>query len=100
MGQRIRHATINYTAIVLVAASVFYVLSGVVPPDSRARAFFLLCGPAIGLFSHLGVWEFGFFSLFVFPWLLLGGKKAAIGLGGFVVSWLCAGWFIYGPTLL
>ena len=96
--QRFRQATINYGAIVLVAASAFSVLNGVVPFGSRARSYFWLFGPAVGLFGHLGVWEFAFYSLFVFPWLLVAGKRAVIGVGGFAVSWLGAGWSIYGHS--
>lgn len=99
VGQRIRRAVINYAAIVLVAASAFYVLNSVVPIESRGRRLFLLLGPAPALFSHLSVYEFGFYSLFVFPWLLLGGKRVVIGLAGFAVSWLSVGWHMWGPAL-
>jgi hypothetical protein len=92
------NALLTYGVVSTVAALGFYFLSPAVSSNSPWQYLFILLGPAPLLLSHWSLYGFLLCSLFVFPWLLLGGRRSAIGVTGFVVSWVGIGWLQWGPS--
>lgn len=95
---RIAFAFGIYAALVLIAGIAFYWMRQGVPEDSQVRYVYVLCGPALALFTHMGYFLFGTQSLLLIPWLMLGALRARVrnlSIIVFSLTWLSIGWYMY-----
>lgn len=87
-----------YAALVLIAGIVFYWMRQGLSDDSPVRYAYVLCGPALALFTHMGYFLFGTQSLLLIPWLMLGALRARVrnlSIIVFGLTWLGIGWYMY-----
>lgn len=84
-----------YVLLCLSAAFLYVGLRAWIPPDSISRpVVFVVAGPALSLFTHMGPILFGLQSLFVLPWLIgvfLSSRNRRLFFAVFVASWLLMG---------
>lgn len=100
---RILGALVVYGLISFAMAFVYLRLRGWIDSASPLRPhIYLISGPSLGLFTHLGYFLYGFLSFFTFPWLALSflkPEKKRQFLTVFLAVWLCTGWMLAGLFL-
>jgi len=96
--RRLAIAIALYGGLALMAGVTFYSLRQGAPHGSPVRYAYILCGPALSLFTHMSYPLFVFQTALVLPWLLLGAvwkRTKTLSALGFIVSWLAIGWRMY-----
>ena len=95
---RVAFAFAMYAVLVLIAGVAFYWMRQGVAVDSTVRYVYVLFGPALALFTHMGYFLFGTQSLLLIPWLVLGALRSRVrnlSIIVFCLTWLGIGWYMH-----
>ena len=93
---RIAIATAIYAALVVIACFIFQWMSQNASVGSHLP--YVVCGPALALFTHMSYSLFATQSLFLLPWLVWGAlqpRVKTVAILCFCVGWLACGWYMY-----
>jgi hypothetical protein len=95
-----------YLLLVSIACIAFRLMSSGVHVESPIRYAYVLCGPALALYTHASYALFLLVTLFIFPWMyglvfpsIFGPTFETIARvpSGFLfcATWLTVGWYLH-----
>lgn len=97
-GLRVGLVAVFYLMLIATAGVGFWWARPLVERHDLSRLVYIVFGPALALFTHMGYFLCGLQSLILVPWLLLHALRPQARMRavlGFVACWLAIGWYMH-----